>query len=185
MEDEKIIDLYWERSEIAIIETSNKYGRFCHWIAFNILSNHSDADECENDTYFAAWKAIPPFRPNKLPAFLGRLTRNIALDKYDYYKAQKRNIEFDLSLSELSECVSASDDTEAQYVAGQTAKAISNFLRGIDYESRNIFLRRYWYSDSISDIGSRFEISESKVKSILFRTRNKLQQYLRKEGMMI
>lgn len=185
LEDEKIVSLYMERSENAIIETANKYGSFCRTIAFNILSNYTDAEECENDTYLAAWNTIPPTRPTKLSTFLGRLTRNIALDKYDYYTAQKRNSKFDLLLSELDDCISVPDNVEEEYEAGQVAKVISEFLRSRDYESRNVFLRRYWYADSISDISERFGMSESKVKSMLFRTRKKLKQYLKREGMII
>ena len=185
LEDEKIVALYMERSENAIIETASKYGSFCRTIAFNILSNYTDAEECENDTYLAAWNTIPPTRPAKLSTFLGRLTRNIALDKYDYYTAQKRNSKFDLLLSELDDCISVPDNVEEEYEAGQVAKIISEFLRSRDYESRNVFLRRYWYADSISDISERFGMSESKVKSMLFRTRKKLKQYLKREGMII
>ena len=105
MDDEKIVDLFWERSELAIAETSIKYGMYCRTIAHNILSNYLDAQVCENDTYIAAWNAIPPTRPTKLLAFLGRLTRNIALDRYDYNTAKKRNGEFNILLSELEECI--------------------------------------------------------------------------------
>lgn len=185
MEDEKIVDLYWERFETAITETSKKYGRYCTKIAFNILANDEDAEESVNDTYLAAWNTMPPSRPNKLSAFLGRITRNIALDKYDYYKAKKRSNEFDLILSELGDCVSAPDNVEADYEAGEAAKNISLFLHGLDTGNRHIFIRRYWYSDSILELAERFDMSESKVKSMLFRTRNKLKKYLEKEDIMV
>ncbi len=185
MEDEKIIDLYWDRSESAITETKKKYGNYCKSIAFNILSNHEDTEECINDTYLALWNTIPPNRPVRLLAFIGRITRNIALDKYDFYTAKKRNAKFDLILSELGDCIPSSDNVELQYEARQTAKEISDFLRSIDYESRNVFLRRYWYADSISEVAKRFKMSESKVKSMLFRTRKKLKLYLEKEGITI
>jgi RNA polymerase sigma-70 factor (ECF subfamily) len=178
VEDKEIVDLFWARSENAIVETSQKYGNYCMAIARNILSNHNEAEESVNDTYLAAWKTMPPSRPVKLSAFLGRITRNIALNKYDYNKAGKRNGEFDLVLSELGDCISTYDN----YEEGQVAKAISAFLRGLDNESRNTFIRRYWYSDSISDVSKRFGMSESKVKSMLFRTRQKLRTYLEKEG---
>lgn len=185
MDDEKIVDLFWERSELAIVETKTKYGKYCRSIAFNILSNYSDVEECENDTYIAAWNAMPPTRPTKLLAFLGRLTRNIALDRYDYNFAQKRNGEFNLLLSELEECIPSTYNLEAQYENGQIAKAISKFLYTVDSQRRVIFIRRYWYSDSIKDISLQFGITDSKVKSILFRTRNKLKAYLEKEGIKI
>lgn len=184
MDDENIIDLFWERSELAIAETSTKYGIYCRTIALNILSNHSDAEECENDTYIAAWNAMPPTRPTKLLAFLGRLTRNIALDKYDYNTAKKRNGEFDILLSELEECLHSPNNVETEFESGQVSKAISEFLRTIDSEQRVTFIRRYWFLDSIKDISSKFGISESKVKSMLFRTRNKLKIYLEKEGIL-
>lgn len=185
VDDKEIIDLFWERSEIAITELSRKFESYCLTIALNILSNRSDAEESVNDTYLATWNTIPPSRPKKLSAFLGRITRNIAMDRYDYYKAKKRNGEFDLLLSELDDCISSHDDVETQYEAGETAKQISTFLRGLDTGSRNTFLRRYWYSDSISDISKRFCMSESKVKSMLFRTRKKMKAYLEKEGITL
>ncbi len=185
MDDEMIINLYWERSEAAITETANKYGRYCRAIAFNILSNNADAEECENDTYMAAWNSMPPTRPNKLLAFLGRLTRNIALDRYDYNKAKKRNGEFDTLLSELGDIIFSQIDVEEEYEAKEVSKFISEFLHGSNVENRVIFLRRYWFSDSINDISVQFGMSESKVKSILYRMRKKLKKYLEKEGVIL
>jgi RNA polymerase sigma factor, sigma-70 family len=182
VDDEQILDLYWKRSESAITETAKKFGRYCWTIAWNILSDAADAEECENDVYLAAWNTIPPKRPTHLAIFLGRLTRNIALDKYDYKTAQKRNQKFEQILSELEDCLVSPHSVETQYEAGQTAETINRFLREQPYESRAVFLRRYWYSDSIRDIAKQFGISESKVKSMLFRTRNRLRQYLEKEG---
>lgn len=184
MDDEKIIDLFWERSELAIAETSTKYGLYCRTIALNILSDYSDAEECENDTYIAAWNTIPPTRPIKLFAFLGRITRNIALNRYDYHTAKKRRDGFHILLSELEECIPSTYSVELQYESDQVSKAISDFLRSIDSEIRIVFIRRYWYSDSIKNISKQFGISESKIKSMLFRTRNKLKAYLEKEGIL-
>lgn len=184
LDDEMIIDLYWERSETAIYETSNKYGSYCRTIALNILAVSSDAEECENDTYIAAWNTIPPTRPRILKSFLGRLTRNVALDRYDYNKAKKRNNEFDILLSELGDCIAAQNNQQ-EYEVGYISKHISNFLRSIDTKSRLVFIRRYWYSDSINDIALRFGMSVSKTKSLLFRTRNKLKKYLEKEGVAL
>lgn len=185
LDDEMIIKLYWERSESAITETSNKYGRYCKAIAYNILDNHADAEECENDTYMAAWNTIPPARPDKLLAFLGRLTRNIALDRYDYNKARKRHSEFNTLLSELEDLVSSQNNVEADYESKQVSNYISKYLRSLNVENRVIFLRRYWYSDSIKDISKQFGMSQSKVKSILFRMRKKLKKYLEKEGIIL
>lgn len=185
MEDERIVDLYWKRSEEAISETSRKYGRYLWQIAYRILNNREDAGECENDTYAAAWSAMPPAYPKNLLAFLGRLARNIALDRYDYNRAKKRNGEFDLLLSELEECLVSPDTVETEMEAGYVAGLISDFLRSLDADSRCMFLRRYWYSDSIRDISRRFGMSDSKVKSNLFRTRKKLKECLNREGVVL
>jgi RNA polymerase sigma-70 factor (ECF subfamily) len=185
MNEKEIIDLFWERSEIAISETSKKYGSYCYSIAYNILSNDSDAQECINDAYLAAWNSIPPTRPNIFKTFLGRLTRNISLDRYDYNTAKKRKSDFDILLSELEDCIFSAADTEKEYYNGQVSKMISNFLRTIDKEQRTIFIRRYWYSDSIKDISALFGLSDSKVKSMLFRTRSKLKLYLEEEGVVL
>ena len=140
MDDKEIITLYWQRSQIAIIETKSKYGHYCRAIASNILSNYADIEECENDTYMTAWNIIPPNRPNKLSVFLGRVIRNIALDKYSYNKAKKRNNEFDVILSELEECLSSPDTVENQYEHGELARSISKFLYTIDREARSVFI---------------------------------------------
>ena len=186
MDDNMIINLYWERSETAISETANKYGGYCTQIAMNILKNREDSEECVNDTYFKTWNSIPTQRPNILMSFLGRITRNLSLDKYKKRSAQKRGgNEFDLLLSELENCVPSNSNVEAEYEAGATAKIIDSFLYSIDQENRIVFTRRYWYADSIESIANRLGISESKVKSILFRTRNKLKSYLEKEGVNV
>ncbi len=185
MDDDRIIDLYWQRSQTAISETSMKYGAYCRTIGYNILGNFPDAEECENDTYVAAWNAIPPTRPRILKAFLGRLTRNIALDRLDYNRAKKRNSEFATILSEIDELSSFHEDVEGEYTAGETAKIISKFLRSIDIDNRLVFIRRYWYSDSIKDISTRMNMSESKVKSMLFRTRKKLKVHLERKGVVV
>jgi len=185
MEDSQIIELYWQRSESAIEETSHKYGKLCRHIALNIVGNFSDAEECENDTYIAAWNAIPPTRPNSLSAFLSKITRNIALNRYEYNKAQKRNHEFDLILSELEECIAAPKTVEQAYEEGMVAELIDDFLAGLSKEKRVIFVRRYWYSDPVKDIAKRMKISESKVKTSLFRTRKELQQYLAAKGIVV
>ena len=149
------------------------------------MLNHEDAEECVNDTYFGAWNAIPPARPKVLCAFITRITRNLALKKIEYNTAQKRNPEVEVSLTELDDCISGVENVEQQYEAEILAKHISEFLRSQDYESRNVFIRRYWFYDSICDIAALFFMSESKVKSMLFRTRNKLKTHLIKEGFTI
>lgn len=185
MEDSQIIELYWQRSEAAITETSQKYGRLCRRIAMNIVGNFSDAEECENDTYIAAWNAIPPTRPNVFSAFLSKITRNIALNRYEYNKAQKRNNEFDLILSELEECIAGKNTVEDAYEEGVIAAMLDEFLETLSKEKRVIFVRRYWYSDAVKDIAKRMQISESKVKTVLFRTRKELQDYLAKRGIIV
>ena len=182
MTDETIIDLFWKRSEDAIKNTAQKYGNYLMKVAMNILNCYEESDECVNDTYYAAWEQIPPDRPQKLLPYLGRITRCRALNRYDYLKAKKRNSDFVLQLSELEECLTDSGSAESQFEAGELAAAISAFLRMQSTEVRNIFVRRYWFSDSVSEIAKRFCISESKVKSVLFRTRDRLKKYLESEG---
>lgn len=182
MTDQTIIDLFWQRSEDAIESTAEKYGAYLSKIAMNILSCREESEECVNDTYHTAWNQIPPDRPKKLLAYLGRITRCLAFNRYDYLTAQKRCSELTVQLSELEECLSGTACVEAQYEAGEIASCISAFLRNQRPDIRNIFLRRYWFCDSIEQIAGRFHMSESKVKSMLFRTRAKLKQHLESEG---
>lgn len=183
MEDEKIVALYWDRQEQAIDETRVKYGSYCRRIALSILSDEQDALECENDTYLAAWNAIPPHRPKVLSTFLGKLTRRISLDRLKTRHAQKRGGDIPpLSFDELAQCIpdgrSLSDTLETKELAG----SISAFLRTIPLRDRQVFVRRYWFCDSIAEIAAQSGWSESKVKMNLLRTREKLRQFLRKEG---
>ena len=185
MEDSQIIELYWQRSEHAITETSNKYGRLLVSIALNILGNYSDAEECENDTYVAVWNAIPPTRPNIFSAFLSKIVRNISINRYEYNRAKKRNSEYDLILSELEECVASASSVEENYVAGEISSYIDEFLETQKQETRVIFVRRYWYADPVKEIAQRMKISESKVKTVLFRTRRDLQEFLAERGVFV
>lgn len=182
MEDEKIIELYFNRSEAAIEETSQKYGSYCRAIANNILGSYEDSEECENDGYRVLWERIPPERPAYFKGFLGRIVRNLALNRYDYNTAKKRNGKFHVVLSELEECIPSKISLEQQVEEREISKEITLFLKSIEKEKRIIFVRRYWFSDSIEDIALGFGISESKVKSILFRTRKKLKIHLEREG---
>ena len=184
MTDNQIIELFFRRSEAAISETDSKYGAYCRKISMNILKNKEDSDEAVNDTWLKAWNAIPPSRPNPLKIYLGRLTRNISLNRYEYYRAQKRNSEFDLLLSEAEQMIPSQRAQEA-FENGEIVSAINGFLAGLKKESRIYFVRRYWYADSIADIAKRYGVSESKVKSSLFRTRNALREHLEKEGIEI
>lgn len=185
MEDHEIIELYFKRNEKAIEETSNQYGKYCSKIAYNILGDYEDSKECVNDTFLGAWNAIPPQRPKSFKAFLGRIVRNIAMNKLDYHTAKKRSREFQIILEELDECIASNHDVEGCVDERQLTEALNRFLYSTDEESRTIFIRRYWYSESISDVAGFLRISESKVKSNLFRTRNRLKTYLRKEGYVI
>ena len=182
MEDNHIIDLYWSRSESAIAETEGKYGAYCRSIAYGILHNHLDAEECVNDAWLRAWGAIPPQRPGKLSAFLGRITRNLALDRYDYNNAAKRSVEFDQLLSELSDCI---PDRRDDYAQTELTEILNGFLRTLPREKRNLFLRRYWHCQSVEELAKLYGMSQGAVKSSLFRIRNKLRAHLEKEGVGI
>lgn len=185
MEDEKIIDLYWNRNESAIRETQQKYGALLHSIAYNILKNHADCEECENDTYQAVWNQIPPTKPKCLPAFLGRIIRNIALDRHDYYSAAKRNTEFETVLDELAGVIPAKESVEAQYEQTELSQLINGYLRGLKHEKRTVFVKRYWYAQSIAQIAQQSGFSESKIKSLLARTRKELKKYLEGQGVSL
>lgn len=185
MEDERIIDLYFERNENAISETASKYGSMIRSISYNILKNKLDSEECENDTYLVTWNKIPPTKPRYLSAFLGRIARNISFDKYAYNKAAKRNTEFDIALSEIENCITSEMSIEDEENQKILADIISNFLKSTSYVKRVIFVRRYWYCDTIIQIADKYGYSESKVKSMLMRTRNDLRKYLRRQGVEI
>ena len=185
MDDLKIVELYLSRSEEAIDETDLKYGKLCRYVAMNILRNKEDSEECINDTYFGAWNAIPPQKPSKFSAFISRITRNLALKKYEYISADKRNPEVLISLAELDECVSGQDYIEAELENKRIEKAISDFLWQQDIEKRTVFIRRYWYFESIDSICKRCGFSQSKALSMLYHTRQKLRHHLESEGIEI
>ncbi len=185
MEDEEIIGLYWQRSEDAIYETSAKYGRLCHSIARNVLASREDCEECVNDAYFAVWNAIPEQRPARFAAFLARITRNQALKRYEYLSAEKRNPVATVSLEELSDCVSGRESPEDAVEFRRAEEAIGRFLRAQEEYKRVVFLRRYWYFDSIQRISDSTGFSQSKVKSILHQMRRKLRAYLESEGIEV
>ena len=178
MTDDKIVELYWERSERAISETQNKYGKYCYSIAYNILKNHEDTSECVNDTYFKVWNSIPDARPNKLSAFLGRITRNTALNMCEVYSAKKRGgNEIDIALDELLECVSGEtegDNVEMMYLRD----VLNSFIEKLGDESRNIFVCRYWYMYSSKEIAEKYDLTITKVDVALHRARKKLKDIL-------
>lgn len=184
MEDSRIIQLYFERSEDAIKETQAKYESLCRGIARHILRSEADVEECVNDVYLGVWRAIPPAHPQNLSAFLCKITRNLALKKSDYNHAQKRTANVTVSFEELSEVLPDSR-LQPDADAACLGSLISTFLRSEKELSRMVFLRKYWYFDSVAEIATRFSISESKVKILLFRTRNRLKDYLKKEGIYL
>ena len=183
MDDERIVELYWDRDESAISESSLKYGAYCTSIAHNILFNMADAEECVNDTWLHAWNAIPPHRPSILSAFLGKITRNLSFDRYKRIHREKRggsNIEE--ALDELGECVSGNDNTERHWEMKELIKEINQFLHALPEDKRYMFVLRYWYADSISEIASRLNMSENNVSVSLNRVRSKLKAHLIERG---
>ncbi|MBQ2829345.1 MAG: sigma-70 family RNA polymerase sigma factor [Clostridia bacterium] len=186
MEDREIVALYWERNEKAITESENKYGRYCYSIALNILRNHEDSEECVNDTYAKAWNSIPPKKPEKLSVFLGKITRNLALDVLDKLSAKKRGrTEITLVLDEISECIPSPNYTEKEIDNRVLAENLSSFLKTLKSENRKIFLQRYWYMMPVKEIAKDNSCTESKVKMSLMRTRENLKIFLEKEGVEI
>ncbi len=185
MDDKTLIDLYWARDEDALQETSAKYGKLCFYIASNILNNAEDCEECLNDTYFAVWNTIPVKRPNPFSVFISRITRNLALKKWEYLSAAKRNPSAVLSLDELGDCVSGTCSVESEFERKHIESTIDAFLWEQGCEKRNIFVRRYWYFDSIKAICESTGFSQSKVKSILYEMRLKLRKYLESEGIEV
>ncbi len=183
MEDRKIVELYLARNEDAISETSTKYGERLFNLSKGIVQNKETAEECENDTYSAAWNSIPPTEPwDYLYAFLARIIRNISLNCCRSKSRLKRSAHICELSAEMEECIPAPDNCNCRIDDLAFAEAINGFLASLSPEKRNIFLRRYWYLDSVSDIANRFQFSESKVKTSLSRTREKLREYLIKEG---
>ncbi|MBR4961574.1 MAG: sigma-70 family RNA polymerase sigma factor [Clostridia bacterium] len=183
MPDDRIVELYWQRSESAIHETADKYGDYCHYIAYNILYNREDAEESVNDTWLDAWNNMPPHKPSILSTFLGKITRRISIDRWRKKHAGKRGGgEMDLVLDELEDCVSDPTDVEMVIEQQEMARVIREFLDGLGETERRIFLRRYWYMDSIAGIALEFDFTESKTASMLHRTRGKLRDKLESEG---
>ena len=183
MEDNRIVEMFLERSEEAIGETQKKYGSYCYSIAFNILSDRLDAEECVNDTYLKAWNSIPPHIPEKLSAFLGKITRNIALNRYAYNRAEKRAPIAEAVYEELCELIP--DENGDSPDGGLLRDAINGFLESLPKRTRIIFVQRYWYLCPIKDIARGQGMRESNVKVTLMRTRKKFKEHLEKEGISI
>lgn len=183
MEDKTIIDLYWSRDERALTETEEKYGVYCRSIAWNVLHNRQDTEECVNDTWLRAWNVMPPQRPSILGAFLGKITRNQALKRYEAGKAQKRGGgQIPLVLHEFDGCIS--DGPELQLEAAELSRALDRFVRTLPQKACCVFVRRYWFLDSVEDIARRYGMAVGTVKSSLHRSRKKLRHYLEQEGLL-
>ncbi len=185
MEDSEIVALYWARSENAITETSLKYGKYCYAIAYNILFCAEDANESVNDTYMAAWNSMPPHHPSILSGYLGKITRRIAIDKWRKASAAKRGGgEISFALDELAECIPSSHDVEREIQEAESGKAVYAFVKTLPNIEKWVFISRYWFLKPIFAISEQFGFHESKVKSMLHRTRKKLMLYLMKEGVL-
>ncbi len=184
MNDKDIVQLFFERSQRAITELSQKYGKLCFHIALNILKCNEDAEECENDTYLKTWDSIPPDEPVRLSAYVSRIVRNLALSKYRYNHRQMRDSHLQVYLSELQDCIPASQAVEAS--ADDTVnRAIRTFLAKQDRTTRALFIQRYFYVESISVLSKKFGLKESNISTKLNRTRLKLKQHLEREGVAL
>ncbi len=185
MEDNEIIELYFMRQESAITETAQKYGHYLSSVVYRILHNKNDTEEIVNDTYYSAWRTIPPKRPKVLRLYLARIARNMAIDKMEYKLAQKRNSDLDVLLSEVAEILPTGFDMEEHCEARELGSCINDFLGMLDSKSRVVFLMRYWYAYSIREIADKTELSENYTKNLLFRTRKKLKKFLEERGVIV
>ena len=185
MTDTEIINLFFERSEQAITELARKHGNAVARVARNILGNEQDTEECVNDTYLGTWKAIPPNRPSPLRTFVCKIARNLAATKYHANTAKKRNSRYDAALDELEDCLAGGGSVEEAYDAKELSEAINAFLSSLSYTDRFLFVRRYWYSDSMQDIAAMTGSTANSVAVRLYRLREKLRHYLIREGLLV
>ncbi|MBE6017319.1 MAG: sigma-70 family RNA polymerase sigma factor [Lachnospiraceae bacterium] len=182
MEDKRIIELFFSRSETAISQLSEKYGKLCRKISYNILNDLSDAEECLNDTLLGVWNSIPPNRPDSLISYVCKVARNCALKRYEYNTAQKRNSHYDVALEELDECIAAPSGVEQEIDAMELTNDLNRFLAGLKKEDRVIFMRRYYFSDSYEQIASLTGLSVKNVSVKLTRIRAALKNHLKERG---
>jgi RNA polymerase sigma-70 factor (ECF subfamily) len=186
MEDFEIVELYWDRNENAITQTDRKYGKYCRKIAFSIVNDREDTEECVNDTYLQTWNSLPPQRPEKLSTYLGKICRNISINLYEKLTADKRGgNETDACLDEISELVGGSSEVEEQLDLTVLTDLINKFLKRCEKQVRTVFVQRYWYMMSVKEIARENRMSDSNVKMTLSRTREKLKLYLEEEGYSI
>lgn len=185
MEDEKIVELFFARSEQAIKELDIKYGKVCRRLSYNIVNNWQDVEECVNDTYLGAWNAIPPAKPNPLQAYICKIVRNISLKCYYRKETAKRKSVYEIAMQELEDNLSAPNTVEAEMEARELAGIIESFLETLTVENRVIFMRRYAYMDNYSDIAARIGLSEKNISVRLTRMRRKMKQYLIERGVFL
>lgn len=178
IDDEKIIELFFERSEQAIRELDIKYGKICHNLSYNIVNSRQDAEECVNDAYLGAWNAIPPVKPDPLLTYICKIVRNISLNLYHRKEAAKRSSHYTIAIEEIEACIAATNAVEAEIEAVELAHSIERFLDTLTVENRVLFMRRYWFSDSCRDIAGFMGLTEKNVSVRLTRIREKLRQYL-------
>ncbi len=184
MEDTQIVELYWQRSERAIEETDRKYGRYCGAIAYAVCGDRLDAEECVNDTWLRAWNAMPDKRPTALGAFLGRITRNLAINMFEHKNRKKRGGgQALLALEELEDCLPGREDPQRQVELEELKEAVGRFVAGLKETEQTVFTARYWYLKSVEEIAGRTGFSQSRVKSMLFRLRKRLGRFLEEEGL--
>ena len=184
MTDAQIVEMYWNRNEQAISVTAEKYGTYCYSVAYGILHNDEDSEESVNDTYMSAWNSMPPHKPGILKTFLGKITRRLSIDRWRRKNAEKRGGEIAEILDELSECISPIGDPIAETEKAMLDNTINTFVRELKDTEQMVFLCRYWYAKSVKEIAKLFGFSESKVKVMLMRTRNKLKARLKTEGLL-
>lgn len=185
MEDSRIIELFYARSEQAIKELSKKYGALCTHVARNILNSRQDAEECVNDAYLGAWNTIPPENPNPLRTYICRIVRNLSIMRYHSNTAKKRNSYYDAALDELEDCITSASSVEDEISVRELSRLLDAFLDNLDVENRVIFVRRYWYSDSVSEIAEKLGVSSNNISVRLSRIRSKLKKFLEKEGYIV
>ena len=185
MEDQEIIALFGSRSEQAIVELSHKYGEICKKISFNILNDVRDVEECLNDTWLGVWNSIPPNNPDSLTAYICRMIRNISLKKFRYNTAQKRNSYYDVSLSELEQCIPVKSKEIEKYTEQDLSLLIEQFLDSLDKPNRVMFMKRYWFAEPMPDIAKEFGISENHAAVKMLRIRNRMRKFLEREGVVL
>jgi|LGOV01.1.fsa_nt_gb RNA polymerase sigma-70 factor (ECF subfamily) len=185
MEDLQIIELYWSRDEAAISETDTKYGRLLHSIAKNILSKHEDAEETVSDTYSKAWDAMPPQRPKYLSAYLGRIARNLSINRWHKNRAQKRYYGVEVLLSELTHCVPDTQSVEQEIETEELAEAISRWLLSLSLDDRVLFMRRYWFGDALNDLAAECGTTPNKLAGRMYRLRQSLRKVIEREGIVL